>query len=483
MNGRILIIDDDTDLCTLLVRFLKSNGFDAEAAYSGHKGLAAYTAGKFDVVICDYRLGDMDGIKLVSELKQKDPLASIIVITAYSVIKTAVEIIKMGAFDYLVKPLIPDEVLKILNDVLSRKNNSYLPVITNSDNLTGSQGATIPKTPEQQQALPFYRGNSKTTVDLYTQVDIVAGTNYSVLLYGESGTGKEVIARTIHQQSQRAGKPFVALDCGTLSKELAGSELFGHTKGSFTGALQDKEGHFEMANGGTLFLDEIGNLSLEIQASLLRVIQERKFKRIGGNKEMPVDVRIIVASNENLKDAYQSGKFREDLFHRLNEFAIHLPALRERKDDIIPLAEYFLNVTNEETGRHIAGFTEEVKQLFLDYNWPGNLRECRNTIRRAVLLTAEGELIKPCSLPEEISGCEPEKTDNHFKDRFTFPQSEPTGDTDQLKSAVNKAEFETILAVLQQVNFNKKKAAEILKIDRKTLYNKLKHLHNLHSSS
>lgn len=482
MNGRILIIDDDTDLCTLLVRFLKSNGFDAEAAYSGHKGLAAYTAGKFDVVICDYRLGDMDGIKLVSELKQKDPLASIIVITAYSVIKTAVEIIKMGAYDYLVKPLIPDEVLKILKDVLTRKNNSLFPAISNENKLTTGQGTTISKTHEQQ-ALPFYKGHSKTTVDLYTQIDIVAGTNYSVLLYGESGTGKEVIARTIHQQSQRAGKPFVALDCGTLSKELAGSELFGHTKGSFTGALMDKEGHFEMANGGTLFLDEIGNLSLEIQASLLRVIQERKFKRIGGNKEMPVDIRIIVASNENLKEAYQSGKFREDLFHRLNEFAIHLPALRERKDDIIPLAEYFLNVTNEETGRQIAGFTDEVKQVFLEYSWPGNLRECRNTIRRAVLLTSEGQLINSNSLPEEMSGLHHEKRDQHFNDRFTFPQSESGGDTDQLKSAVNKAEFETILAVLQQVNFNKKKAAEILKIDRKTLYNKLKHLHNLQSSS
>ncbi|MEJ8844102.1 sigma-54 dependent transcriptional regulator [Lacibacter sp. H375] len=481
MNGKILIIDDDTDLCTLLVRFLKNNGFEAEAAYSGNKGLAAYTAGKFDVVICDYRLGDMDGIKLVSELKQKDPHVAIIVITAYSVIKTAVEIIKMGAYDYLVKPLIPDEVLKILKDVLNRKNNNQFPVQANGENTSHAHGTTTPK--PQDQPLPFYKGHSKTTVGLYNQVDIVAGTNYSVLLYGESGTGKEVIARTIHQQSQRANKPFVALDCGTLSKELAGSELFGHTKGSFTGALLDKEGHFEMANGGTLFLDEIGNLSLEIQASLLRVIQERKYKRIGGSKEMPVDVRIIVASNENLKEAYQTGKFREDLYHRLNEFPIHLPALRDRRDDIIPLAEYFLQVTNEETNRHITGFTDEVKQMFLDYSWPGNLRECRNTIRRAVLLTPEGQLIKACSLPEEMSGVLQEKSDLLFKDRFLSAKTEVAVDTDQLKSAVNKAEFETILAVLQQVNFNKKKAAEILKIDRKTLYNKLKHLHNLQSSS
>jgi two-component system, NtrC family, response regulator HydG len=481
MLGRILIIDDDTDLCTLLSKFLRNNGFEAEAAYSGHKGIAAYTAGKFDVVICDYRLGDMDGIRLVSELKQKDPQVSIIVITAYSVIKTAVEIIKMGAVDYLVKPLIPEEVLKILKDVLARKNNSQYPALAAKNNST--PGQALPAKTDEELDLPFYRGKSKTTVELYRQVDIVANTNYSVLLYGESGTGKEVIARTIHQKSQRANKPFVALDCGTLSRELAGSELFGHTKGSFTGALLDKEGHFELANGGTLFLDEIGNLSLEIQTFLLRVIQERKFKRIGGNKEIPIDVRIIVASNENLKEAYKNGKFREDLYHRLNEFPIHLPPLRERKDDIIPFAEYFLKITNEETGRNIAGFDEEVKQIFYNYSWPGNLRECRNTIRRSVLLTDEGELINACSLPAEMSGVKQEKTEVHFKDRFAFPSSEIEGETDQLKSAVNKAEFETILSVLQQVNFNKKKAAEILKIDRKTLYNKLKHLHNLHSTS
>jgi two-component system response regulator HydG len=481
MNGKILIIDDDMDLCFLLIRFLKKNGFEAEAAYSGQKGIAAYEAGQFDAVICDYRLGDMDGIRLVTELKKKDPMAAIIVITAYSMIKTAVEIIKIGAYDYLVKPLIPDEVLKVLNKLLLAKKQPAGQGFVSEYAMPVQKQTAAENAAGKNYRLQYYVGNSPAIVELYKQVDIVAATNYSVLLYGESGTGKEVIARTIHEQSQRANKPFVALDCGTLSKELAGSELFGHTKGSFTGALADKEGHFEMANGGTLFLDEIGNLSLEVQASLLRVLQERKFKRIGGTKESPVDVRIIVASNENLKEAYKNGRFREDLYYRFNEFPIHLPPLRERREDILPLADYFLGMAIHETGKQVKGFSEEVKRVFIDYGWPGNLRECRNAIRRAVLLTPEDQLVKPNSLPPEISGADFEKETAPSDEHFLLPRRELLPSDDQLKSAVNKAEFETILTVLQQVNFNKKKAAEILKIDRKTLYNKLKMLHNAQS--
>src|SRR6185436_16271959 len=235
------------------------------------------------------------------------------------------------------------------------------------------------------------------------QVEMVAPTNYSIILNGESGTGKEVIAKTIHELSSRKGKPFIAMDCGTLSKELAGSELFGHVKGAFTGALQDKEGHFELANGGTLFLDEVGNLSAEVQASLLRVIQERKFKRIGGNKEMEVDVRIIVATNENLQEAYRNGRFREDLYHRFNEFAINLPALRNRKEDILPFANFFLQKTNVELNKTVEGFDDDVLKMFTMYPWPGNLREFRNVIRRCVLLTNSGK-IASSTLPVEITG-------------------------------------------------------------------------------
>lgn len=472
MTGRILIIDDDVDLCTLLTRFLKKNGFDVEAAYSGNKGLAAYSNGGFDAVICDYRLGDMDGSRLVAAIKEKDPFANILVITAYSAIRSAVDVIKMGAYDYISKPLIPDEVLNTLNKMLASQGKAG--AVTTPQHAISSNSSTQEKKELSDQ---YFRGNAKATEELYEQVRIVANTNYSVLLYGESGTGKEVIAKAIHEQSPRAAKPFVAIDCGTLSKELAGSELFGHMKGSFTGALQDKEGHFEMANGGTLFLDEIGNLSLEVQAALLRVTQERKFKRVGGTRELPFDIRIIVASNENLKEAYQAGRFREDLFHRFNEFPIHLPTLRERKEDILPLSAFFLEQCELETGKKVAGFSPEVEDIFLQYTWPGNLREFRNAIRRAVLLTAEGKVVKPSALPPEISNglqSEHQKTDNELWNEQP-KEIETSGKI--LKEAVNRAEIKQILAVLQQVNFNKKKAAEILNIDRKTLYNKLKNFH------
>ena len=316
-------------------------------------------------------------------------------------------------------------------------------------------------------------GKAPATKMLYDQINIVAGTNYSVILYGESGTGKEVIAKTIHSLSSRKDKPFVAMDCGTLSKELAGSELFGHVKGAFTGALQDKEGHFELADGGTLFLDEVSNLSLDVQATLLRVIQERKFKRVGGNKETNVDVRLIVASNENLQDAYRKGKFREDLYHRFNEFSIKLPALRNRQEDILHFANFFLAKTTAELDKDVPGFEDGVLQTFLQYTWPGNLREFRNVVRRAVLLTPPGEKINSSSLPWEINNTDPIAGNGHDIKTITAHPAMPKKELD-LKDAASRAEYETIMAVLQQVNFNKKKAAEMLNIDRKTLYNKIK---------
>lgn len=475
MSKKILIIDDDMDLCTLLGRFLTKNGYEVEMAYSGNKGIAKFSEGKFDLVICDYRLGDMEGINVITALRKENPSAKVLMITGYSDIKTAVEVIKMGAFDYIVKPLIPDEVLNVVNKAIQ----SAAPVASGIEDATNgvagkAKGTTKPSVADGE----FMIGKAPATKGLYDQINIVAGTNYSIILYGESGTGKEVIAKTIHDRSNRKGKPFIAMDCGTLSKELAGSELFGHVKGAFTGALQDKEGHFELADGGTLFLDEVGNLSLDVQATLLRVIQERKFKRVGGNKEMNVDVRIIVASNENLQDAYRKGKFREDLYHRFNEFSINLPPLRQRQDDILAFAEFFLERTSSELGKEVAGFEDSVLQTFLQYSWPGNLREFRNVVRRAVLLTPAGEKISAASLPWEITNAnslaaavgadKPVATTN-----TSIPMPPPKKELD-LKDAASRAEYETIMAVLQQVNFNKKKAAEMLNIDRKTLYNKIK---------
>ncbi|MET0638255.1 MAG: sigma-54 dependent transcriptional regulator [Chitinophagaceae bacterium] len=467
MSKKILIIDDDMDLCTLLARFLTRNEYEVEMAHSGNKGIAKFNEGKFDLVICDYRLGDMEGINVLTALRKHDPGVKVLMITGYSDIKTAVEVIKMGAFDYIVKPLIPDEVLSVLNKAINS------PVNTGSAQLNGTipQKKSPAKTDHTGQ---FMVGKAPATKALYDQINVVAGTNYSIILYGESGTGKEVIAKTIHDMSNRRDKPFIAMDCGTLSKELAGSELFGHVKGAFTGALQDKEGHFELANGGTLFLDEVGNLSLDVQATLLRVIQERKIKRVGGNKEMNVDVRIIVASNENLQEGYRKGKFREDLYHRFNEFSINLPPLRNRKDDILAFAEFFLAKTNEELDKDVAGFEEGVLQTFLQYSWPGNLREFRNVVRRAVLLTPAGENITAASLPWEITNSTPLVAESHEEPRrFVTTLATPKKELD-LKDAASRAEYETIMAVLQQVNFNKKKAAEMLNIDRKTLYNKIK---------
>jgi two-component system response regulator HydG len=465
MSKSILIIDDDTDMCALLTRFLTKNGYTVDAAHSGNKGLEKFKAGKFDIVLCDFRLGDKkDGKDILIEIKQHNPQTIVLIITGYSDIKTAVDVIKAGAYDYITKPLIPDEVLNVLQAAINQSANN------NIDDRSPATSASNNSRKSNTGNSEFLIGEAPATKALYSQIEIVAPTNYSVILNGESGTGKEVIAKTIHELSSRKNKPFVAMDCGTLSKELAGSELFGHLKGAFTGAINDKEGHFELANGGTLFLDEVANLSSEIQASLLRVIQERKIKRIGGNKEIEVDVRIIVATNENLQDAYKHGKFREDLYHRFNEFSIQLPPLRERKNDIPAFADFFLQKTNKELGKHLDGFEEDVMKMFVDYSWPGNLREFKNVIRRSALLTSGGK-ISPATLPAEITG-------------FAFQKSSAPAAVAELqgvkatgvdlKDTASKAEYEAIMQVLKEVNFNKTKAAELLNIDRKTLYNKIK---------
>jgi len=460
MKKRILIIDDDADMCTLLTRFLTKNGYEADAAHSAKKGIEKFKASPFDIVLCDYRLGDKkDGKDVLLEIKQHNPSTIVLIITGYSDIKLAVDMIKAGAYDYIIKPLLPEEVLNILSIAVNQSQS----------NGTGNgKYVTENKSPKKttRYTSDFFEGESDATKNLYKQIDLVAPTNFSIILYGESGTGKEVIAKTIHEKSNRKGKPFIAMDCGTLSKELAGSELFGHMKGAFTGALADKEGHFELANGGTLFLDEVANLSAEIQASLLRVIQERKFKRVGGNTEIGIDIRVIVASNENLQDAYRKGRFREDLYHRFNEFSINLPPLRNRKDDIPLFADFFLAKTMEELNKKLDGFDDEVLDMFIRYSWPGNLREFRNVVRRCTLLTEEG-YISAASLPYEISNAtasDNDTTDNPGTARKTM----------DLKDSASKAEYETIMHVLKEVNFNKTKAAEILKIDRKTLYNKIR---------
>jgi two-component system response regulator HydG len=462
---KILIVDDEVNIGLLLSKFLTRNSFDVTCATSGSSAMDYLAKESYDLVLCDYRLEDTDGKEMLIKIKENYPRTGVIIITGYSDIKLAVELIKLGAYDYITKPLYPDEILNTINKAIETQIALNSAVSKNETNEAEKvKSAKIPYIQDDE----FVVGQSSASKDLTKQIMLVAPTSYSVILTGDSGTGKESVAKTIHLNSPRKDKPFVAMDCGSLTKELAGSEFFGHEKGSFTGALYTKIGHFEMANGGTLFLDEVGNLSYEIQAALLRTVQERKIKRIGSTKEIDLDVRIIVATNENLPDAIAKGKFREDLYHRFNEFSINLPPLNQRGKDILVFANNFLLMANQELNREVKGFSEEVIDCFLTYNWPGNVRELKNIVRRAALLTETDE-IQLKALPLEISTyAKVSALGNNVEQ--SFERAKPR----DLKNAALEAEYEAILNVLREVNFNKTKAAKILNIDRKTLYNKMK---------
>jgi len=468
----ILVIDDDNDMCLLLSRFLTRNGYNVSSANSGTEAMDWLKKNKPSLVLCDFRLDDMTGAQLLGKIKALYPDTLVIIITGYSDVKDAVEVMKLGAYDYVTKPLFPDEILLTIKKAFAQETNSSQPQTVTP--LTEKQAPKIKSINNGN----YIFGTSTAFEVIIKQIDLVSPTNFSVIIYGESGSGKEAIAQQIHQKSKRAGKPFVAIDCGALSKELAGSELFGHEKGAFTGALNQKIGSLEVANEGTIFLDEIANLSYDIQVSLLRVVQERKIRRVGGTKDIDLDVRIIVASNERLWSAARNGKFREDLYHRFNEFTIEVPSLRERSEDIMLFAHHFLHTTNAELGKNVKGFSKEVADIFNNYVWYGNLRELKNVVKRATLLT-DGETVEVKSLPFEIS--------NFYKLQFETaapavvkePVHPATGNNiasfeNKLKSANLDAEYEVILNALKQVNFNKSKAAKLLNVDRKTLYNKMK---------
>lgn len=463
---KILIVDDEINIGLLLSKFLTRNSFDVTSATSGTSAMEYLAKDHYDLVLCDYRLEDTDGKEMLVKIKDNYPKTGVIIITGYSDIKLAVELIKLGAYDYITKPLYPDEILNTINKAI--ETQIALNASAQDTPLGNTEKAKTGKT-VYAFTDEFVIGQSSASKDLMKQILLVAPTAYSVILLGDSGTGKESVAKAIHLNSPRKDKPFVAMDCGSLTKELAGSEFFGHEKGSFTGALYTKIGHFEMANGGTLFLDEVGNLSYDIQAALLRTVQERKIKRIGSTKEIDLDVRIIVATNENLQDAISKGRFREDLYHRFNEFSINLPPISQRGKDILAFAESFLQLANQELNKEISGFSEEVIDCFLTYNWPGNVRELKNVVRRATLLT-ETQEIQVKALPLEISTYAKSPSFELADNNDNSDKSKPR----DLKNAALEAEYETILNVLREVNFNKTKAAKILNIDRKTLYNKMK---------
>jgi len=466
---KILVVDDDRDICLLLNRYLNRKGFDVIIAHAAKGALEVINKNIPDLVLCDFRLEDMTGAQFLSKLKQKNIHIPFIIISGYSDVKDAVEVIKLGAYDYVTKPLFPDEILLTINQAL----HSAIPsksIQIDAKN-TARQNNTNALFNEQ-----FISGKSTEFTEILKQIDLVAPTNYSIIIHGESGSGKEVIAQHIHYKSKRADKPFVAIDCGALSKELAASELFGHEKGSFTGAHTQKIGSMELANGGTLFLDEIANLPYDIQVALLRVVQERKIRRLGANNYIDLDVRIIVASNENLWEFARNGKFREDLFHRFNEFGINVPPLRERKTDILHFAQHFLQITNAELGKDIKGFMPDVESIFLDYVWYGNLRELKNVVKRAALLT-DTPYVEIKSLPFEITNFKKLQFDDWGPDvskSSLVKISNQDHFAGNLKMANHNAEFNIIKQALEKTDYNKTKAARLLNIDRKTLYNKMK---------
>ena len=451
MSELILIIDDDKDLCKVLSTFLKKKEYAVEVAYTGEDGLKLLREHEFDLVLCDYRLPDMTGVETLRKIKVINPKAAVVIITGYSDVRTAVETFKYGASDYVTKPLYPDELLVTVKETIQKNRDR-----------SGQLEKTVEKVSKPTQTGDkFIKGSSPQSVTVQRHIELIAPSDMSVIIHGETGTGKEFVAQSIHKLSSRVDKPFIAIDCGALPKELAGSELFGHVKGSFTGAVNDKPGSFEVANGGTIFLDEISNLSYENQIKLLRVIQERKIKRIGANKDTAIDVRILVATNDDLVKAIKEGRFREDLYHRLNEFKISLHPLRERKDDILTFANHFLRNANASLNKEVEGFSSEVINYFMKYDWYGNLRELNNVVKRSVLLTT-GKTVEAEGLPNEI--IEP-NTDN---------ENSYVNDDNMLKSVAGNAERQAIVDALEKVNNNKSKAAAVLNIDRKTLYNKLK---------
>ena len=445
----ILVIEDDRTFARIVEGFLKKSGYAVKLSENGKDGIERFREAAFSLVLMDFRLPDTTGYDLLVRMKSEKPDVPVILMTSFNDLRTAVRAIKAGAFEYITKPINPDELQLLIAQALQKKAE--------------------PKTSSKPITRRYVEGSSAVARKMYEYISVVAPTEMTVILEGESGTGKENAAQAIHGMSKRAIGPFVAVECGALSKELAGSELFGHVKGAFTGAVVNKTGQFEAANGGTLFLDEVGNLSYDVQVKLLRAIQERVIQPLGSTKNVRVDVRIITATNDNLQQEVKSGNFREDLYHRLNEFKIQVPALRQRGDDLAFFIDFFREEANNELNRSVETFDEEVIRIFKKYDWPGNLRELKNTIRRAVLLTP-GNLVTAEVLPPDLI-----RTANEPKPLTA--ESPETGY--DLKALQEKQEREMIIRTLEEVRFNKAKAARLLNIDRKTLYLKMEK-YNIH---
>ena len=443
---KILIVEDDIAFGTMIQTWLKKKGFEVEKATSVKAAIQIYekTESGFDLVLSDLRLPDHDGIFLLQWMRMHGMLVPFIVMTSYAEIQNVVLAMKSGATDYVAKPFQPDILLdKIKEAIKAPKKTQNTSTTEDKNTKVAAPAGDVPK---------YLEGESEASRKLYSFVSLVAPTPMSVLILGASGTGKEYVARRIHELSQRAGKPFFALDCGAILKDVAASEFFGHVKGAFTGAEQDKKGAFEMANGGTLFLDEMGNLNYEVQVQLLRALQERKIRPVGSTKEIDIDIRLVCATNENLAQRVAEGNFREDLYHRVNEFTIYMPELKDRGADIFLFADLFIKHANKELNRNVEGLDSKAKERIAAYNWPGNLRELNNVMKRATLL-ASGRYIGVTELEQSMAHIQPQA---------------PTTLHDE------ETELQRIEAALKAAGGNKSKAAQLLAVDRKTLYNKMK---------
>ena len=451
---RILIVDDAITFALMLRTWLAKRGFEVETAGSAAAARTALGKGDYSLVLSDMRLPDEDGIALLQWMAGEGIAAPVIVMTSYAEIRNAVRCMKLGARDYVAKPVNPDELLKKIREALDAP--------AAGEESAGS-GRNAPRASRSAAAEPlnYIEGRSDTARQLYEYVRLVAPTDMSVLVNGASGTGKEHVAQLIHRGSRRAGKPFVAVDCGAIPRELAASEFFGHVKGSFTGALADKAGAFEAANGGTLFLDEVGNLTYETQVQLLRALQERRIRRVGSTREIPVDIRLVAATNENLEAAIARGTFRADLDHRINEFTLRMPELRQMSGDIPLFADFFLDQANRELGKRIVGFDAAALAALTRYDWPGNLRQLKNTVKSATLLAA-GDYVTCRELPAEVTA----PSTGAAAGNTTVPSfslRDPASEEEQIRRALAAA------------GGNKSQAAKLLGVDRKTLYNKLHH--------
>ena len=453
MMSSILIVEDDITFGMMLKTWLGKKGFEVSSVSNIARARKHIESQNVDLILSDLRLPDHEGIDLLKWMNEQGMDIPLIIMTGYADIQSAVQAMKLGARDYIAKPVNPEELLKKISECLQSEKSLATHNVAKSSSKKGASTSSKDST-ENHRA--YLEGESDAAKQLYNYVKLVSPTNMSVLINGASGTGKEYVAHRIHQLSKRADRPFVAIDCGSIPKELAASEFFGHIKGAFTGALTDKTGAFVEANGGTIFLDEIGNLSYEVQIQLLRALQERKIRPVGSNIEISVDIRLVSATNENLEQAIEKGTFREDLYHRINEFTLRMPQLKDRREDILLFANFFLDQANREMDKQLTGFDDKASRALLEYPWPGNLRQMKNMVRRATLL-AQGKFITINELSE---------------------LKEPASAIIGIPLRNEEAEKRQIIEALRQTGNNKSRAAQLLGIDRKTLYNKLK-LYNI----